>query len=292
MLRVLAIGYEPAAFLPDEPVPVGFPSALGRDDLDAVVEVVADTVIDGGTTVALYPSWSPEPTRRRLETVRAALDTTRLLPWPSSLPPLAGGVAASLAAALPPHLASDGELVGALATLEEQLLSIAWLSRVTGLTEPAPTIAQHLVSLLPRTRFGLSSFPQPTVRRLSTAAPGIRLPTVGSSAEMRVAVASRQGDIDWLRSVVTPALDEPPLVEVAPTTLGPAYWGPGRLLEAVVYPTDLAVTARAVSAGLEQRLCAWCGELTTGTRCPFCGYDAGDRGDSDLAGSTRGDAAG
>jgi hypothetical protein len=268
---IIAIGFEAGGFLPSHPEPPSFPGGLDRQDLEELVEIVADALVRHGHALAIYPTWNAEPSLRRLQTVRSALSTTRLATYASPLPPLAGAVLASVTAAVAPLVPSVATLLAGLPLLEAQLLVVAWLGRVTGLREPAPTLLQHAVSVLPNTAFGVSSWPKPSVRRLSRKDRRVPLPRV--RGPLRLAVAARDGDLGWVRNVVAPALGDPPLHEVPATAGGPRWWGSRRLVEVVAYPTGLSELV-ALLEEQATRLCSWCGEETaadpvTGV-CVFC----------------------
>lgn len=271
MIQLVAVGYKPAAFLPGQTGVAAFSAGVDREGLNDFADLAGETVRAGGTVVAMYPRWAAEPSRRRLQTVRAALDTTRCVLFPVDLPPLAGSVMVSLAEAVRPHVDHPARLIGALPSLSQQIIITAWLSRLGGLRSPTPTVWQHAVSLLPWTAFGVTTYPEPTIKRLTTADPCVTLPEVSAHAELGLAVASAGGDIEWAREVLAPALGHPELIEVPPPPLAPCWWGGGPSLEAVIYPRDVAATAAHVTQRVLLRHCDSCAQESPFDVCPFCG---------------------
>lgn len=273
-MAVISIGFPAEPFVPNQGDIPAFPSPLARDDYDLLVDTVRRGITDKGHVIALYPAWSPEPALQRLETVRSALDTVRLTSYGTPLPPLAGAVLAALASAVSPYISSAGALVTALPALEKELVVIAWLGSVAGLSTPAPSLWQHLVSAWPRSAFGVSFWPEPSVRLLTNKDRSVPVPT--SYRPTMLAVSSHDGDAHWVKEVVGPALGSPPLKKVEPTPLGPKWWGTTKLTEAVAYPVDVPVIARRITEGQRTFLCRWCAEAIACDHCPFCGLETAE----------------
>lgn len=273
-MAVISIGFPTEPFVPDQGTIPAFPNRLGRGDYDLLVDTVRKGIDDKGHVIALYPAWSNEPALQRLETVRSALDTVRLTSYGTSLPPLAGAVLASLASAASTYISSAGALLTALPALEKELVVIAWLGSVAGLSAPSPSLWQHLASSWPRASFGVSFWPEPAVRLLTRKDPGVPVPR--SYRPTLLAVSSRDGDSHWVTEVVAPALGSPPLKRVEPTPLGPTWWGTTKLTEAVAYPVDVPVIARRITQGQRTFLCRWCAEAIASDHCPFCGLDTAE----------------
>lgn len=281
MTRILSIGYMAGEFLPDQPPVPSFPDTLTRDDLERLVDVVDD--LDEWTVIAVYPAWHANPTLRRLQTIRAALDSTQVLLYESSLPPLAGSVLCALAAAVAPHVDSPGVLMGGLPLLERQLLPIARLRSVARLHHPAPSIGQHMASWWPASAFGVSWWPEPNIRTLRRRDQSISLPPSGGWANLpldRLAVAGPQAGMGaWIEDAVASALGVDEVLEVSPEPLVGRYWGVSRywgvnsVLEAVAYPSNVGGLVSGVGYRQRAEHCRWCGELVVSTDCPFCGVD-------------------
>ena len=81
----------------------------------------------------------------------------------------------------------------------------------------------------------------------------------------------------WITGPVNAALGNLPLVRVEPTPGGQAYWGTGKLVEAVICPADPGGLARELMQSVESWACRWCGELIARSPCPLCGHRARPR---------------
>lgn len=269
MLRVVALGFEAAPTVPADVPPIEVTASLDGAGLDKFVAMLQDLVADDAEAVVIYPSWLPEPTPRHLHTARSALGDVGMALYASELPPLAGNVFVSLVAALAPLARSSGALVSGLERIEAQLLVVAWLFRVSGLNDPAPSLWQHALSWLPWTAFGVSSWPEPSIRVLRAKDRDVSLPAVASGA-LRLAVANRDGDLGWVREAVAPALGTLTIDETAATSLGPGWWGTRRLVEVVAYPADIDMLASRLDR-IETAPCRSCGrEAAVAGSCGFC----------------------
>lgn len=272
MVATLMFGFKPESLLPDQGTLWSFPVAPRRDDLDDLVDVIRLGQERHGHVIAIYPAWQAEPALRRLETVRAATDSRRLALYGTSLPPLAGAVLGSLVSAAGAYVGSAGALVSGLGALERELVVMAYLGSVAGLSFPSPSIAQHVASWWPRSSFGVFFRPQPSIKLL-TKKQRDWVPVPTTYRPQSVVVAAREGDRAWVDDRVLPALGSPPTKEVEATELGPVWWGTSRLVEIVAYPVDIPVTARRVCHEIPGASCRWCDETIASDRCPFCGVD-------------------
>jgi hypothetical protein len=277
MTRVLAVGYTSGEFLQDSSPVHLFPETLQREDLEHLVELVADDLGDQRAVLAVYPSWWQEPALRRLQTVRSALDASRMLLYPSPLPPLAGSVFCALAASVGPHVAQPGVLYAGLKLLERQVLTVARLRKVSGLREPAPSIWQHAAGWWPAAAFGVSWWPRPSVRRLRKKDPSVPLPPPAAWSGVpleRLAVASGGGShTEWIERAVAAPLNVRTIVPTELPQLAARFWGTSNLLEAAAYPTDVSMLVSWLSEGSRASRCPWCGEQVVGSECPFCHMD-------------------
>lgn len=269
MAQVLSFGYAATSLFAEQDHIDVFPVRPPRAELERLVQMVRQALERKGHVVALYPEWAAEPARQRIQLARAALETSRLVAYGSSLPPLAGGVLASLASAAVRHVPSTGALLSALPRLERELYVIAWLGSVTGLKHPAPTMLQHVVSMSPGTGFAVCVAPDLFVKRISKKdrSLAIRKPSV----PLNLVVAGRDGDLNWVQDEVPVALGGAPVKEIEASALAQEWWGTAKVIEAVGYPIDVAVVAKRALAGITLVDCRWCGEHFTGDRCPFCG---------------------
>lgn len=266
---ILSVGYDLPQLVDGAPAVGTFPEALDRDDLEEATETIAAALRSSGHALVVYPEWLAEPTLRRLETIRAVLATDRLALHCCALPPLAGGVLCNLASALGTQLARPGQLVAALDDLEHELVVISWLSSVTGLKRPAPSLLQHVGSLSPRSSYVVVLQPQHAVLRSGRARQD--LPLQKARRPMELVVAARPGDdTSWLTETVSSALGRLPIRSVTVPRHAAQWWGTARMAETVAYPTDLPELARELADGHRLRLCGWCSEAIASTPCPFC----------------------
>jgi hypothetical protein len=268
--RVIVVGYGPVTAVQGGSVAGAFADALAREDLERLVDLV-QTDSDDRDVLVLHPGWSAEPTLQRLQTIRSALADQRLAIYGSSLPPLAGSVLCSLAAALAPGAPSAGALCGVLPRLERQLVSVTWLSRLSHLRDPAPTVAQHAASLLPGTAFAVTSWPEPAIKQLKPKDAEVTIPT--PQGAVGLVVAARDGDMDWVRQHVVRKVRDPRVLEVESSPLAKEWWGPGGVVECVLYPLDVWHLASRVSRHLSLRPCRWCAQPVATTPCPYCGLE-------------------
>ena len=188
--------------------------------------------------IVVLPQWFPPEGALRLAMARSMLDTDRVAVHETALPPLAAAVLCSLASSLAPHVPSAGVLASLLPELEAELHVFTWLGSVSGLSAPAPSFGQHLASLGPNSAFGVSSWPEPSVHKLSAGEPGVPLPEIARPS--RMVVAPRNGDAAWAKDTVNRALGGLPVAEVEATPNGPSWWGTSKVVESVVFPVDAA----------------------------------------------------
>jgi hypothetical protein len=267
---ILAFGLKPERFVGSEARIDAVLEPPPADEADVLVQALTSGIEDGGTVIAVLPQWFPPEGKLRLDMARSMLDTDRVAVHETALPPLAGAVLCSLASALAPHVPSAGVLASLLPELEGELHVFTWLGSVSGLSAPAPTFGQHLASLGPNSAFGVSSWPEPSVHKLSSGEPGVPLPEI--TRPSRMVIAPRNGDASWAREVVNPALGGLPVAEVEATPGGPAWWGTSKVVESVVFPVDAEDLAADLMADLDAWGCRWCRELIARSPCPLCGH--------------------
>ncbi len=267
---VLVFGLRPERLLDTERRIDAFVEAPDQEKSGVLVDAITSGLQDGASVVALIPEWFAPAAHLRVDMVRAMLDTHRLAVHRTALPPLAATVLASLASASGPHVPSTGVLASLLPELEAELLVLAWLGSVTGLSAPAPSFGQHVASLAPGSAFGVCSWPEPAVHRIQRGAPSVPLPQL--TRPSRLAVADAGGDAEWLTRTVNGALGGLEVRSVEPTPGGRDWWGTGKLVEGVVYPADAGQLCRELVAQLEPWVCRWCRELIARSPCPLCGH--------------------
>ncbi len=269
-VAVVAFGYELTGLFDGQQLVSVMLDASTDDDVPALVKTLRAAARRAPHVIVIYAEWLDAGALRRLQTARAALDTSRVALVGSDLPPLAGSVLAVLCAALAPQV-HVGRLVGGLPRVANELVVIGWLRSVSGLKRPSPSMVQHAASLIPRRGFGVQVQPEPFVRRLN---PDREAAIALVPETMEVVIADRAGDISWVTDVVNPALGRLRLSEVDATHHGPTWWGTARLTEVVVYPADLDALAVRATAELPQHRCGWCDTRVATPACPFCGHAA------------------
>jgi hypothetical protein len=267
---LLVFGLRPERLLDREQRIDAFLEPPTQEQWPIVIEALASGLESGGRVVVIMPQWLEDEAVMRLDMARSMLDTERVAVHRTALPPLAATVLASLASACGPSLPSAGLLASLLEDLEAELHVFAWLGSVAGLSNPSPSIGQHVSSFVPGSAYGVSSWPEPAVHRLKPGQPSVPLPEI--TRPSRLVVASHGGDAGWLTDTVNSALGGLPVVHVEPTPRGPKWWGTSKLVEGVVYPIDCAELAADLMAEVEPWACRWCNELIARSPCPFCGH--------------------
>jgi hypothetical protein len=266
---LLVLGLRPERMLDVEGRIDAFVDPPGQEQLGVLVEALTSGLRAAGSVVAIVPDWIGRDAAARLTMVRSMLDTHRVAIHGTALPPLAATALASLASAAAPHTPSTGMLASLLPELEARVHAFTWLGSVSGLSTPAPSLAQHLASLAPGSAFGVSSHPEPGVSRLHGSGPTVPLPEL--AGPHRLVVAPR-GDPDWILNAVGPGLGVVDVRRVEPTPGGPAWWGTSKLVESVAIPLGVARLAGELIAGLDAWTCRWCRELVARSPCPLCGH--------------------
>lgn len=241
---------------------------LGRGVSVADLMAVVGPQVDQGPVLVLGSQRDEVEMRRVVRRARVALDTVNLVPYCTSLPPLASAVWVSLAGAVTPCLPSAGVAHAALSRLEQHLVVQAWLSRVSGLERPAPSLGQHLRSWLPGASFLASLQPESWVRTTWQARGGALRPAPPSVA---AAVATRDGNRAWVDQHVLAGIRREAVVDVASPEDAPQWWGSSRLVEVVVYHADVEALAESLLAELTVGPCRWCATEIASRHCPLCG---------------------
>lgn len=269
---VLAFGLRPERLLDVEGRIDCFLEPPGPEQLDLLVRALGSGIEAGSALVALVPEWFDPDGRMRLQMALNLVDSTRVALHQTPLPPLAATVLASLASGVGPHLPSPGVLASVLPELEAKLQVVTWLGSVGGLTTPAPSVAQHLASMSPGSSFAVSSYPELAVHRLSGGGTGgAPLPPV--ERQSRLAVSDHGGDMKFMGAVAGALGVE--VRQVEPTPAGPKWWGTGKLVEAVLYPSDVRRLAVELLAGRDVWPCRWCSQQVSRSPCPMCGHRGG-----------------
>jgi hypothetical protein len=102
MTAIISIGFKTEAFVSGGGTIPAFSHTPAPNDFERLIDTVRTAIRESGHVIAIYPDYAAEPLLARLETVRTALNTRKLAPYGTGLPPLAGAALTSLAAAVTP----------------------------------------------------------------------------------------------------------------------------------------------------------------------------------------------
>jgi hypothetical protein len=266
---VMVGAFPPLRLFPEPGVLRSFDPAAADADPCQLVELLAEGLAAHGTVLALHPTWDHGAGYHLVRMARSALDSSRVVPVATSLPPLAVAVLGAQLAAVAPYLPGPGPLVPGVGLLGSRLAVGAWTSSVSRLERPGPSLGQHLRSWWPRSRFVVTVQPEPRVdlirHRRPFDAAGWTVP-----APSLAVLATHGGDAGWLHEVVLPAVGAERVVETGPSPLGPRWWGASRLVEVVGCGADPAMAAAELVAAFPCIACGWCGEPISGPSCPLC----------------------
>jgi hypothetical protein len=256
--------------------------------------VLGGTLQRGTTVLAIVPRWDEEPLHVRLRSIRSAFDTTRLVVHTTALPPLGATAFSHLAAELAfRELVPIGVLLSSLDELSRYVVAGAWLGSVTRLRTPAPGMANHLRSYLPRAAFGAVVDDDPRVVRLKHKG-GPLLPLRGPrvrGAWQALIAASETGDATIVARSSRGRAPGSERTTVPLTDISTRWWGTPKLVEIGLVPADTAAVAEALVAGRDAEDCRWCGETVLPPSCPFCGDEGPDRTLASAADATTGGPA-
>ncbi len=273
-VTVVGLGCELDRLFEGQRPALPIPGPPGRDDLRDLFETIGAPLRGGEAVIIIVGDWLPPETLRRVRTVHSLLETDRVAIHVTHLPPLAASVLAALAAALTPFAASAGALAGALETIGEELIVLAWAGTVAGLRHEEVSLLHHARSALPWSSFGIGVQPESFVQALTRSTTEVPLAPPPQPVELLIAPAEH-ADLEWIAHAVAPALGGATIRELPPTLHGTQWWGTSKLVEAVGVPTSLEwLAGRALPR--EVAACTWCREPIAVSPCPFCG-DAGLR---------------
>lgn len=272
MLAILACGLPTLRSPAPRRTLLTAPSTTGDTDPVAALGTTVGAVLhEGGTVVAVVPGWADEPTRRHLQTVRSAFDTTRLVVHTTDLPPLAAAAFAGMLAEVAEDAAmTPSALLHGLPELESRVVGAAWLGSVAKLRHPAPSLRMHARSWLPRGAFAAIVDDDPRVQVLpKDPEVGILLPPA-DRAGSQVLLAVGTGDVARVERSLVADLPDATIGRHSISPVSTRWWGTERLIEVAVRPRDTdAVVAELVTSAPTTR-CAWCDRPAAGPVCPFC----------------------
>jgi hypothetical protein len=224
-----------------------------------------------GHLIALAPADPADPARRRLHTVRSALEADRMAIVPSALPPLAVALLAEQLRQLSGTDLGPGVLAGAARLLTYYLHSGALLGSVARLDRVPVGVGAHVKSLVPGRHFAVLAHPEPY---LAAAEPDAVPP--GPGYQTQLTIAGKGLDPGWITGPLAGAWRTQHLREVPLPTDSVRWWGTAKLVEFTAYIADVGMLYQLVTS-VRRDTCTWCGLEVIGDQCLFCATRLGDR---------------
>lgn len=260
MIRLLVRGYPQGPELPARPT--AHVLDPGAPITPAQIDVLALGFARG--VVVVQPP-GDQASHRELDRLHCLLDSERVVVHHSTLSPVAGAVLGSLGAALSATAPTPAALAGALAVLERTLWVGAWLPSVRRLRDPRARTSQRLRSLLPGGSFVVRRDPAPAVWSMGEG-DALEAPQLPGPGAVAVAGTGRGGG--WAAETLARAAGGGPVCDVGASGDAARWWGSGRALELVAYPTDIDRLSGELFSRPEH--CLWCDEPLVGESCRLC----------------------
>jgi hypothetical protein len=239
--------------------------------LEEQLTQVAAALDAHGHLVALTPAEADDPVRRRLHTVRSALEADRLAIVPLALPPLARELLGEQLRQLAGTDLGPGVLAGAARLLSYYLYSGALLGSVAKLDRVPVGVGSHVKSLVPGRHFAVLVHPEPY---LGEAEPTATPP--GPGYQTQLAVAGKGLDPGWITGPLAAAWHSQHLREVPLPPDSARWWGTAKLVEFTAYIADVGMLYQLVTS-VRRDTCTWCGLEVIGDQCLFCATRLADR---------------
>ncbi|MEV4431815.1 hypothetical protein [Streptomyces sp. NPDC049585] len=235
--------------------------------LETAVTQAAALLQECGHLVVLYPDSLPAGHVRRLHTVRALLESTRVALLPLALPPLAVAVLARQLRQLSLSDLGPGVLASAARLLTHYVHAGAELPSLTRLDRIDVPLGAHLTSLVPGAHFGVLVHPRRHLLRVGAEPPpgGPGFPT-----RLTVARGRPRRDADWVTGTLAPHWRVQGIQEITPLPAASRrWWGTPRAVEFAAAIPDPSVLYQLI-ASVRREQCRWCGLELIGDRCGFC----------------------
>lgn len=238
---------------------------------EAVLPLLAEAAGHRRSLLLVVEPARADAAHRALQRARLVVPSARAVLRTSSAAPLARTVLVRLAGEIG-RSASLGHTLAAWEVLEADLVALAAVRSVAGLTRPSPGLGAHVRSWWPTSSFVVHLSPTPSV--LAVGARGVVVPGLPAPAMSRTVVVcgdpARSGRAGpALVAALTGALAASP-AQVGEEALAPdvhAYYG-APAFEVVHAPSDLAAVLALARAGCAT--CAWCGQHSPSGVCPVC----------------------
>ncbi|WP_335980770.1 hypothetical protein [Streptomyces sp. CA2R106] len=224
-----------------------------------------------GHLIALAPAEADDPARRRMHTVRSALEGDRIAIVPLTLPPLARTLLGEQLRQLSGTDLGPGVLAGAARLLSYYLHSGALLASVSKLDRVPVGVGSHVKSLVPGRHFAVLAHPEPYLGEADAA----HVPP-GPSYATQLAVAGSGLDPGWVAGPLAAGWQTQALREVPLPADSARWWGTSRLVEFTAYIADVGMLYQLVTS-VRRDTCTWCGLEVIGDQCLFCATKVGER---------------
>ncbi len=245
------------------------------DDLALPLEehvMLVSAALDAyGHVVALAPAEPTDPARRRMHTVRSALEGERIAIVPLNLPPLARTLLGEQLRQISGTDLGPGVLAGAARLLPYYLHSGALLASVSKLDRVPVGVGSHVKSLVPGRHFAVLAHPEPY---LGEADPD-RVPP-GPGYQTQLAVAGKGVDPGWVTGPLASGWRTQHVRELPLPPDSARWWGTSRLVEFTAYIADVGMLYQLVTS-VRRDTCTWCGLEVIGDQCLFCAARIGER---------------
>lgn len=244
------------------------PDALaGPGAASEFVTYAAQGLRERKAVLALYPAWLSAVARRFVRLARLVHDTDRIAGLPLNLPPVAFSLVADQLSYLAQYV-SPGLLASLAHRLPQETFAGAWVNSVTRLEHIETGLGKHVMSYLPGTGFMVSAAPHQSVHRITADRPVAQL-SYRPAKPVAMFAAYEDGDPDWLKGKLYPAIGAPRMAFVAAQPLSSEFWGTKKYVEFVAFSAHPDALRNAIQA-TPCRPCPWCGEPTALTACAFC----------------------
>ncbi|WP_181138478.1 hypothetical protein [Streptomyces sp. Ru73] len=239
-----------------------------RQSLDDALSQMHFLLEQHGHVLVVHSRAVPREHVRRLQTLRAVLESERVALVSSDLPPLGVALLVRQLRQLSACDVGPGVLGAAARLLTYYLHAGALLNSVTRLDAVPVSLKAHARSWVPGSQFAVLAHPAPHL--ITPGTEGARLP--GPEFATELTVAQGQFTSEWLRTLARQWSVQAVRQAELPAESA-RWWGTGRLTEFAAGIADTAVLAQLV-ASVQRFPCPWCGLELIGDRCAFCAASA------------------
>ncbi|MFC7217254.1 hypothetical protein ACFQLX_03565 [Streptomyces polyrhachis] len=221
------------------------------------------------STYVLVPVTDAVPRERllRLHTLRSVLESGRIVPIRTGLPPLANAVLARQLRQLSVYDFGPGVIASAARLFAHYIHTGAQLASVAKLDRVPVDLKSHLKGWAPGTQYAALASPQPVLLKLDAQA-AARLPGPAFPTQL-VYAGGQQVKTDWVVQSLAPAWGVRAVDRVHLPSDSVRWWGTSKLTEFAAFIADPAVLYQAVARVMRVQ-CPWCGVELIGEHCVLC----------------------